>query len=199
MPDMLTNLIHRLVAQPQVYDLVQFAAGAPISERRLRPLLAESAGHRVLDVGGGTGWMLKLLPPSAQYLWVDVDFQKLQGLRAKYPAAQGVIASGTELCLQNKSVDDAICVAIAHHLTDAQVESLFNEVARVIRRRMIFLEPLERKTSFRSNLLWRYDRGSHPRSAETLTAALEQCFTIQQAVHYSVYHTYLLCVCIPKA
>src|SRR5437868_9654473 len=77
---MFTDLLHRVVARPGVYELVQTMLGAARSREKLRRLLANVGAITVLDVGAGTGNGLRVLPAEARYLWLDNDPQKLTGL-----------------------------------------------------------------------------------------------------------------------
>jgi ubiquinone/menaquinone biosynthesis C-methylase UbiE len=188
----ISNVIHSIVAQPRVYDIVQRVMGLEYTRQRLTPLLAETSGSVVLDVGAGTGLYLGLFPSTAKYIWLDNDRQKLQGFQTRASASiPAVLGDGTRIGLRDKSVDYATCIAVTHHLTDRQLADLVAELGRVIRKKLIFLDALD-TSRWQSMLMWKYDRGSHPRSEQTLTAAIEQHFSIEKSETYSVYHHYLL-------
>lgn len=91
-------------------------------------------------------------------------------------------------------MDVVLWVALSHHLTDCQLEGALAEAGRVARHRLIFLDALQSPSSPVSRLLWGIDRGSHPRPAEILIAAIERHFHLEQIMRYKVYHRYLLCV-----
>jgi ubiquinone/menaquinone biosynthesis C-methylase UbiE len=194
----ISTIIHSIVAQPLVYDMVQWLAGIDHTRRRLQPHLAQTDGQAVLDVGAGTGLYLSSFPPTAKYLWLDNDPQKLQGFQARssktFPA---ILGDGTQIGLRSKSVDYVTCIGVAHHLTDAQFARLVSEMARVARKKLIFLEPLD-TDAWQSAVMWKYDRGSHPRTAQTLTTTIERQFTIEQSESYSIYHRYLLLSATPR-
>jgi|SRR5579859_229224 len=192
-----TGLAHRLVAHPWVYDQTQKALGYDQLCRLLRPYLQEAAGCSVLEVGAGTGNSVTLLPPAVRYLWSDNDPQKLAGYRAKFPGGRGLLCDATRLPLADHSVDYSLCVAVAHHLTDPALTRLFAELARVTRRKLILWDPVEHRASAVSRLLWHYDRGSYPRSAQTLCQALQASFTLARVEHPVIYHHYVLCVGLP--
>jgi len=186
------SLFGKIVAQPRIYDAVQRAFGLEVTRRRLIPLLALASGGRVLDVGGGTGLFRPVVPASARYFVLDIDPLKLHGFATAYPKDQGILCDATHLSLRDKSIDVVMCVAVAHHLTDPQLAAMVDELARVVKRGLIFLDPLDRPRSLVSYLLWRYDRGAYPRSVEALRAALEARFTCEHAERYVIYHEYLL-------
>jgi ubiquinone/menaquinone biosynthesis C-methylase UbiE len=193
----ISAIIHSIVAQPLVYDMVQWLAGIDHTRRRLQPHLAQTAGQAVLDVGAGTGLYLSSFPPTAKYHWLDNDPQKLQGFQARssktFPA---VLGDGTQIGLRDKSIDYVTCIGVAHHLTDAQLARLVSEMARVAQKKLIFLEPLD-TDAWQSALMWRYDRGSYPRTAQALKLTIERCFAIEYSETYAIYHQYLLLIAKP--
>jgi ubiquinone/menaquinone biosynthesis C-methylase UbiE len=151
----------------------------------------------ILDIGGGTGNSISVVPSAGDYIWLDNDPLKLQGFRRKHPTLTAIIGDATSIPLRDKSVDDVLCTFVMHHLTDRQLSQFFQETARVVRKKLILLDPVERKNSMVSRTLWKYDRGSHPRSVETLCAAMSTSFSIEQSERFAVWHEYLLCVGSP--
>ena len=83
---------------------------------------------------------------------------------------------------------------VLHHLTNDQLPLFFQEAARVARKKLILLDAVERKTSIVSRMLWKYDRGSHPRTVETLSTAMSTSFAIEQTERFEVFHEYLICI-----
>lgn len=194
----LKKLLHRVASNPRVFDWGQRSLGLEHTHRRLTPYLARTDMQIVLDIGAGTGNFATLLPEPATHLALDVDLKKLKALKAKYPSSPAIVCDATAICLKEKSVDHALCVALAHHLPDAQLPLLFSELARVTRQRLVFLDPVECNDSQISNLLWKYDRGSYPRSAEELCAAIEPWFETEHIEPYAIFHRYILFVGKPR-
>jgi SAM-dependent methyltransferase len=192
------SLFRRVVSDPRIYDAVQRLCGLEHTRQRLRPLLAETARSLVLDVGAGTGLVMPLLPPSARYIWLDNDPDKLRGALSAAERLRGMLGDATRLGLRDRSVDVAICFAMSHHLTDAELEAMLAELARVIRERLVFLDAVVVPRSPRSRLLWALDRGRHPRTLPTLRTAIERHFAIRTLEQYAVYHRYLLCTAAPR-
>ncbi len=195
---MLARILHRIVANPRVYDAVQKLAGRDLVLKRIEPHLTQAAGKTLLDIGGGTGEFARIVPPSATYIWLDNDRQKLSGLRAKFTGVRALLGDASQIALKDKSVDIATCIAMSHHLTDVQLSNAVREFARVCRSKLIFFDAMRQKTSQLSNLLWKYDRGSYPRSIEHLRREIERHFYIEHEERYSIYHHYWLCIGTPK-
>jgi SAM-dependent methyltransferase len=195
---MLTTILHKIVAQPLVYDAVQKFFGADECHRQLRPFLEPTAGSLVLEIGAGTGDWARVLPPTARYLWYDNDPVKLSGFRAKKLSPLAVLADAANLCLKKKSVDYALCVFLSHHLTDEELDDFLRQLAQVCRNRLIFMDGYRHDSSVISNLMWKYDRGSHPRYPGAILGAIQKWFDIDRKAEFSVYHHYLICTGTPK-
>ena len=194
---LLLRFSHWLAARPWVYDRVQRLAGAGVVRRRLRPRLAETGGRTVLDVGAGTGLYLSCLPPSARYIWLDNDLRKLEGFRSTPPARHALLGDAACLGLRDASVDFATCTNVSHHLDDGQLARCVDELARVVRGKLILHDAVTTARPI-SRLLWSLDRGSHPRSRDALVAAVQQRFDIEDLEQYSTWHEYLLLVAVPR-
>jgi SAM-dependent methyltransferase len=186
-----------LADNPRVYDAIQVMAGRRVAFGRLRQAIAPAGNQTVLDVGAGTGSLARALPPGAVYWALDNDPAKLRRLSAKVPHAHCLEGSALNIALPDKAVDWTVCVAVAHHLNDDELPRLFGELARVTRRRLVFLDPLWTSKLGIARLLWRYDRGSHPRSSQTLLTAIDRHFDIEWVERFRVLHTYVLCSARP--
>jgi len=195
---MLRRTLHYLVSFPWVYDRVQWFFGLAEVTAHVVPFLEHTANSYTVEVGAGTGNWAHLLPPTATYLWLDNDPQKLAGFRAKYPDGAALLCDVATLSLREKSVDYVLSFAVIHHLDDEQLKCFLAEVARVVRKGLILLEPLQSEGLLVSKLLWHYDRGSFPRDLASLREALEEHYHIDGTDEFSVYHAYTVCHCSPK-
>lgn len=197
---LLSGLAHRIAAIPWCCDLVQMLVGLKQAQQRLACHVADAHHKTVLDVGAGTGLYRQVLPETAEYIWLDMDPVKLGGFRRRRMTYRAMLlADATRLCLRDRSVDLALCISVAHHLSDEALARLLSEMARVVREKAVFLEPLDRPDSAVSRLLWRCDRGSWPRSAAVLLNAIQVDFAVEHAAQYRVYHRYLLCIARPRS
>lgn len=195
---MMKHLLHTLVAKPLVYDTLQRAVGRDYILRKLRPHFAVTGGSTVLDIGAGTGLYRAAFPRSARYVWLDNDAEKLGGFLARAPHhPTAMLGDATQIGLASKSVDYVTCMFVTHHLTDDLIARFFAEIARVVRRRFFLLDGLATDRPV-SKLLWKYDRGSAPRTEEALTQAFESRFTVDCRESFAVYHRYLLLSGAPR-
>lgn len=187
----------RLVENSRVYDLIQRTMGYELTARRLRAALSGAGGEQVLDVGAGTGNLAPLLPASSTYLPLEPDPEKLVQLRAKLPGVVALQRTSTETGLADGAVGWTVCVAVSHHLDDEQLKQTVNELARVTRDRLVFIDAVWDPAWLPGRLLWRLDRGNHPRTPERLTAALGARFSPLEVERYRGAHRYLLYIAQP--
>jgi ubiquinone/menaquinone biosynthesis C-methylase UbiE len=134
--------------------------------------------------------------PQVKYVPLDVDPRKLQRLSAKHDGLEGVVGTATALPFEDRSFDYTLCTNVAHHLSDADLELMVSELGRVTSRQLVFVDPL-RARRFASRLLWRIDRGSHPRSFDELVEVLSARFRSNQAEAFTVLHRYVLFIGTP--
>ncbi len=193
---MIASLSDRLAANPALYDLVQWLAGSKRVDAWLRQRLPRlAAGSIVLDLGGGTGAARSLLPPSCRYICLDPDRSKLRRLFERGGGAAAVAGDGRGLPFRDASLDAVLCKFVAHHLTDDGLAGMLGEVRRVLRPggNVVLVDPLWNANRMTGRLLWRYDRGAHPRSEAGLRAALAG-FSVGGCDHLRVFHEYVLLV-----
>jgi SAM-dependent methyltransferase len=194
---MLTRLLHSLVARPGVYDAVQAAAGASLVRAKLRHLVPPLPDRAiVLDIGGGTGLYRDIWPVDCRYVCLDLDPLKLQGFRRRFPDTAAVGGDATRLPVESASIDAVACTLMAHHLTDAQLTELLDEIARVLKPggKLLFADPLWRPRRLPGRLLWRYDRGAHPRTSRQLCGALRGAFEVERWTEFALWHHYAACI-----
>jgi ubiquinone/menaquinone biosynthesis C-methylase UbiE len=202
---MITRLLHRVVAQPKVYDLAQILAGAKAVRRRLAAQVAAAqqglAAPFVLDIGGGTGAVGEWLSPDARYCCLDIDPQKLVGFLSRYPRGVGIQGDASRIPLADAAVDLALCNSVTHHLTDPQLAGMVAEAARVLKPngRLILTDAIWKPTRWPGRLLWHYDRGSFPRPPEILRDVISRHLRVDHWQHFRVWHEYVISVATRRA
>lgn len=192
---MLREFLHKLASHPWVYDQIQVLAGADHVYRRLQPHLPPGNEKGcVLDVGGGTGTLRKLVSPEYTYLCLDIDPAKLRGFREKSPAGLAVLADALRMPLADHSIDVLICMFVAHHLNEQMLAAGVREFRRVIKPcgTLLFLDPLLVPGRLFSRALWALDRGECPRTADSLRSYLETSFRLIHWENFAIYHQYIL-------
>jgi SAM-dependent methyltransferase len=189
--------LRRLLENARLYDMLQRVLRYRTAAGRLQSALGDTCGQVVLDVGGGTGNLIPFLSPGTHYVCVDNDLTKLDRLLRKQPDTMAVLADATRLPFADKSVDDTVCVAVTHHVSDDALPHLIDELCRVTRGRVIVFDPLREERTRRGKLLWRIDRGAFPRTESELASFLARSLIPQHHERFAIHHHYLLWVGVP--
>jgi ubiquinone/menaquinone biosynthesis C-methylase UbiE len=190
-------LLHRLVAIPFVYDLVQkLVGGGAIREWIREPLAAMEPGQKILDVGAGTGLNREVCPKNCKYICLDLDPVKLRAFQERYPDDSAVQADATSIPLEDNSVDAVLCTLVTHHLPKEVVPKFVAESHRVLKPsgRLIFVDAFWEPRNRVGQLLWRFDRGSYPHTRDELLTDISQKLRIVHQDHQRKLHDYLLVV-----
>jgi SAM-dependent methyltransferase len=184
-----------IAAQPAAYDLIQWAVGAGIVNRRVSRALAVVAGV-LLDVGAGTGLDADLRPAAATYIGLDLDPAKLLRLRASHPGTPCALGDATRLPIRSGSCAAVLLKAVVHHLDAGQLEALLREARRVLAPggRLVVLDAVWAPGRWPGRLLWAADRGSYPRRPQELAGAVARHFQLAERQSFAILHRYALLV-----
>ena len=132
----------RFAALTRIYDPV---IRATTREGRFKEMLVEQAaaepGHRVLDLGCGTGTLaiqVKRRQPGAEVVGLDADPEMLE--RAKSKASEAGVelqldeGYSTDLPYEDASFDRVLSTLFFHHLDPEPKRQTAREIARVLRK-----------------------------------------------------------------
>jgi SAM-dependent methyltransferase len=203
---MLKRVLHMIAANPLVYDLAAAVLGGRVSDARLRAQAASLIRDRslaapvVLDVGGGTGRLAAIWPPTTRYVCLDPDQAKLRRLGERRRGGLAVVASGDRLPFGDASADAILMVAVSHHLDDELFARALREARRVLRPhgRFIYFDAVWNPRHLVGRLIWRYDRGAFPRPLADLNQRLLLQFTLHERERYVGVHDYCVWVGAPR-
>jgi ubiquinone/menaquinone biosynthesis C-methylase UbiE len=114
--------------------------GAPFLKRRLIEAAGIEAGHRVLDLGCGTGTLalaIKRACPDAHVVGLDVDPKILSIARRRMERAGAAVelrhGSATAPPFADASFDRVLTTLVLHHLTTPQKRDALAAARRVLR------------------------------------------------------------------
>jgi SAM-dependent methyltransferase len=173
--------VWRLLANPIFYEAVQHLVGARRWLRRFaQETIRARPGDRVLDVGCGTGVLLRYLP-NVTYMGIDANAgciaqaHKEHGDRGRFVCA--------DLCNFDVrdfgTADIVVAIGLLHHLDDTLAADILNSVAKTLRPggRLITADPCFHPSQ---SALMRFviskDRGLHVRDFSRYAELLQSAF-----------------------
>lgn len=191
----------RLLGLPVFYRLLQAIAGRRKGATRLLKFLAINSGDRVLDIGCGTGDILRYLPADVDYHGFDLSEDYISAARIRFGAKGtfSVRAITPRAAEGLGQFDVVVAVGVLHHLSDVEADALFETANKVLRPkgRLVTCDgafvpaqnPLAR-------LLLRLDRGRYVRTPEQYLAIAQRHFpnTAARIVHNLLFIPYTHCV-----
>jgi ubiquinone/menaquinone biosynthesis C-methylase UbiE len=123
-----------------LYDTFTWLLGVPRVHRRLVALAGIEPGHRVLEIGCGTGNLtlrVQRMHPDAEVVGIDPDPLALARARRKAERAGLPVrwdrGKAGELPYPDESVDLVLSAFMFHHLDDTEKRRALAEIRRVLR------------------------------------------------------------------
>ena len=183
----MTGSIKSLLNSPTLYEAFQFAVG---KNRLLDVIVAElgtiNSGARLLDIGCGPADILPRLP-FVEYFGMDIsesyiaDAEKRYGKRGTFKVlpAEGLAELGED------AFDVIIAVGLIHHLSDEQVEKMFEQILRLLspHGRVFFVDPLLMAgQNYFAKLIIQQDRGQFVRDLSGYETLCRKYFSIYESV-----------------
>ena len=117
---------------------------------------------KVLDFGSGIGSVSSLCS-KAHYTGVDPDSRRIAYARRLNPGYNFQVLEGTNLPLENNSVEYILSLAVLHHIASEDFSPYVYEFQRILKPcgKIVVLEPCLLKKSFFSNSIMKLcDNGS---------------------------------------
>jgi SAM-dependent methyltransferase len=194
-----------LLAIPSVYTKFNATIAGRFREVYVRRYVRPQDQDRVLDIGCGTGDILKYLPP-VNYLGIDLNKRYIAAARKRFGSlGEFQCGSATETVLREpRSFDIVMANGVLHHLSD-------DEVVAVLKLARSALKPSGRLTTHDpafvpgqsrvARLLLSLDRGRFVRAHDRYVELARTVFTdINAEVQHNLLrlpYTHLFMTCQP--
>ena len=168
--DQRTSGLRAVLSSPLVYDLLQNLLGADGLRREyVRQFIRPAPGARILDIGCGTGAILKYLPLETDYEGYDMAPEYVEYARRKYPGRGRFRCERVSRLSvpQAHHFDFVLASALLHHLNDEEARDLFTIAAEALEPQGVLITYdnvyVERQSRLARYVISR-DRGQHVRT-----------------------------------
>lgn len=159
----------KLLEVPLLYRLFrQFIGRDDMRQWYAQTYIRAQTGHRVLDIGCGTGDILNFLP-DVEYIGFDMDSAYIEAARLRFGSRGTFFCEpvGEGVNFQPASFDIVIAHGVLHHLNDDEATALFKIAHASLKSggRLISIDPCYAEgQSMLSRFLVSRDRGAYVRS-----------------------------------
>lgn len=177
-----------LLASPTVYTLFQRMVRGKGEYLYVLKHIRPREGDRILDIGCGTGDILRHMPP-VEYVGFDMDEKLLEAARKKYGHRGKFFRGrlGSYIITDFPPFDIIVATGVLHHLDDGEVTELFELAAGLLKpgKRLVTLDGcyVPGQSALARYIISR-DRGRYVREAEAYVRLASQVFS---KVEHTVY------------
>lgn len=122
--------LYAVLSLPWAFNALQRAVGRERSLRRIaEEIIRTTPGQRILDIGCGTGEILRYLP-QVEYLGIDLSPRYIRSAQDRFgDRGDFFVGKADDLQLPpDRRFDLAMAIALLHHLEDTEVERFFDAV-----------------------------------------------------------------------
>lgn len=177
--------LKRLLTIPRFYEVFQrFLGGDGARKWLARNFWKPTSGEVIVDIGCGSGHILKFLPLDIEYLGIDISEEYIRSARRRF-STRGKFFLGTahDFVSQHDSycgsADLVLCNGLLHHLSDSEALEVVELSKQIMKPggRLVCLEAafLARQTLV-SKWILNSDRGRHIRSEQEWKKLFGQAF-----------------------
>jgi SAM-dependent methyltransferase len=178
-----TTGMRSVLSAAVVYDGFQRLVGADkLRQTIARDYVLVGPHHRILDIGCGTGEILRFLPDDVEYVGFDASPEYIESARARFGDRGTVFAKlVTDTDLRGLGDFDLVmAMSVLHHLSDGESDHVFSLGAQALAEggRMFSNDPcLVPGQSPIGRAVIKRDRGQNVRSPEAYRALAEARFS----------------------
>jgi ubiquinone/menaquinone biosynthesis C-methylase UbiE len=128
--------LRKVLSLPFIFDLFQkLVSRKDTLETFINQYVQPRQGMAILDIGCGTGKILKYLPDGITYKGYDISPEYIDAARKNYGSRGSFVVGDAAHSLEEpaESYDIAMTIGVLHHLDDATVSAMLTKVSRILK------------------------------------------------------------------
>ena len=184
--------LRHVLAKPIVHDLFQHLVGAYAWRRKfiahfVSPII--KAGDKVIDIGCGTGELLRYLPANISYYGFDRNPDYIEAARKHFSGRNAIFECKSvdhDMGSQYPKFDIALAIGLMHHLDDSEATMMLHSARNILSANgsLFLLDPtFTPEQSKLSRFIVSKDRGQNIRTPE---GCIKLCAEVFPEVQCSV-------------
>ncbi|RJX20468.1 MAG: class I SAM-dependent methyltransferase [Desulforudis sp.] len=165
---MISQEIRNILEFPIFFNVYQRMVGASRAHKIfVEEYVQPSQGVSILDVGCGTGDIVKYIPDFCNYIGIDFNKKYIEKAKRKYGYKHKFfLADASKQYLMNDNIDICFCFGVLHHLDDVSCRNLLTNAYKLLKHGgyYVCIEPcyFPDQDWFKKMIL-RWDRGVYVR------------------------------------
>lgn len=187
--------LNRFLESPGIFDFWQQITGAEKWKRRIiREYVKPFSGARILDIGCGTGAILKHIDKNlnTNYVGCDLNAGYIKHAKEKFKdRGKYYCCNANNLPDKESDFDFILCIAILHHLDDRTSLQLVDTVKNKLKPEGLFLiaEPVwtDNQSQFEKYLM-KKDRGKNIKTENEYLLLVDGKFSVVKSMIISDSH-----------
>lgn len=152
----------------------------------------QEKNESVLDVCCGTGEFAHLF--NNRYLGIDLNPAFIFSAKRNNPGKKFQVMDVMAPKLKGRQFDKAVLLSMTHHFSDIELDKIFRQLRRIVKNRIIIMDPIPNGYNPLSWLLYKLDRGRHIRRKAELERLVSKYCAIEQEKEFNSFLYRLLIV-----
>lgn len=179
---MLFQLRDYFAAQPAIFSFLRriIELGFSKEKKIIREVFSHDSAGRILDIGCGTGEFSGSFP-NFSYTGIDISPAYIAYAKKRY-RRNFIVMDAMHLQFAADSYDAVFIMAILHHLSQAQVNSVLQEAKRVVKTggKVLILEDarIKEKENLFTKFVQNFDKGAYIREPAAYREMADKYFEV---------------------
>ncbi len=185
-----TSGVRKVFSSPIIYNIFQTLVGAPyVRKRFIEDYVKINNGSRLLDIGCGTGELIRYISEMTYYVGFDLSARYIESAKRNFDHRQAEFIAKPltrKRVMVYEQFDRVTAMGLLHHIGDGEVLDLFQLAKQALKENGFFvsIDPCYvEKQSTISRMIINGDRGKNVRTLTGYQRLAESVFSYVEIHH----------------